>query len=413
MRRIDSIKILAAIALILPWMVASVGSASAQTCSGTTCSLGGQQRMQIGYGAHLIPIPISDAIVPRLGLVTSQPGKIAAIPGATIMQTLGPAPRRLILPPAQFEYDEDPTQLPRGQVVDSRIHLAVSTNLNVQFPNPTGGSVTLSAGGRPGPAIVSWCAGSPPPTGSFNPGCFGPNTTALGGQPPANGFVRYKATRSQFGGVGSAKVLGTVKVFWNVGNLLAGEVPCQGGPDCLVGVGLITPASRSVVGQGFGVTEMTPPVVNPTGVWTASIQANGAVALGNPVATPNPTQDLDGNGFQDFPGAGATSWGFPWTTGQLLISATLGSTFVENQIVFRTGADGRNANGSGVVSLVSGSLSRRTLSRVPGNFGYLTLKIPEPGVLAAGSSALLMLSVCHWLLRRRVNRPGNPGDSFS
>jgi hypothetical protein len=36
-------------------------------------------------------------------------------------------------------------------------------------------TITLSAGHRTGPAIVSWCVGLPAPTASFNPGCQAPD----------------------------------------------------------------------------------------------------------------------------------------------------------------------------------------------------------------------------------------------
>ena len=386
---------LTALVLGLAGMLAYTGSAVAQSCTGTTCSLGGQQRAQIGVG---LPIPIT-TLPAQTGLITSHPGAIAAISGATIMQTTGPAPRKLTLSPAQFVYDEPPLQI--GVFQANSAVFAVSTNLFVQNPNPDGGPAMLSAGGRPGPAIVSWCAGSPAPTGTFNPGCFGPNTTALGGSPPTNGFVRYEATRNQFGGIASGKTVGTAQVFFNAGKLTQNQLPCAGGPGCLVAISQATPGTAAVFGQNFGATVMNPPDVNPTGFRTASIAANGSLVLGSPVPTaafPTPV-DADGNGFQDFTGQGATSWGFPLTTGQLLISVT--AALGDPEIFLRTGVDGRNANGSGIVTLVSGTLSARTLSGPNANRGWVTLKIPEPGVLAAGSSALLMLAGCHWLVRRR------------
>ena len=91
--------------------------ASAQTCSGSTCPLGGQMRMQIGNG---LPLPISLG-APRTGLITSQPGLVAAIPGATIMQ--GPAssgtpatdPRSLMLAPGRLTFDQATRSQPLQQ----------------------------------------------------------------------------------------------------------------------------------------------------------------------------------------------------------------------------------------------------------------------------------------------------------
>jgi hypothetical protein len=388
-------QVLAALILGLAGMLAYVGSSSAapgDPCVGTTCGLGGQQRAQIGVG---LPIPIT-TLPAQTGLITSHPGAIAATPNATIMQTTGPAPRKLTLAPGRFAYDEPPLQI--GLFQANSALFAVSTNLSVQNPRSV---AMLSAGGRPGPAIVSWCAGSPAPTGTFNPGCLGPNTTFSLGQPATNGFVRYEATRNQFGGIAGGTSIGTVQILFNAGGLAAADLPCNGGPGCLVAISQATPGTAAVFGQNFGVTVMNPPDLNPTGFRTAVIQPNGSLVFGNPVpATAFSTPvDVDGNGFQDFLGQGATSWGFPLTTGQLKISVT--AALGDDEIFIRTGVDGRNANGSGIVTLVSGTVSSRTLSGPNANRGWITLKIPEPGVLAAGSSALLMLAGCHWLARRR------------
>lgn len=381
------IQIQAALVLALAGMLAYAGSAAAQSCSGTTCSLGGQQRAQIGVG---LPIPIT-TLPGQTGLITSHPGAITANSAvATIMQTTGPAPRKLTLAPAQFLYDEPAFQI--GVFQANNAVFAVSTNLDISNPRPTNGSVAFSAGGRPGPAIVSWCAGSPAPTGTFNPGCFGPNTTALGGVPATNGFVRYEATRNQFGGIASGRTVGTAQVFFNAGNLTAAQLPCNGGPGCLVAISQATPGTAAVFGANFGATVMNPPDVNPTGVRTAVIQTNGSLVLGAAVT------DGGGNNIP-FTGQGASSWGFPLTTGQLLISVT--AALGDDEIFLRTGADGRNANGSGIVTMVSGTVSARTLSGPNANRGWITMRIPEPGVLAAGSSALLMLAGCHFLARRR------------
>ena len=206
-----------------------------------------------------------------------------------------------------------------------------------------------------------------------------------------NGFVRYEATRNQFGGI-SPETAGTAKLFLNVFGLTTADLPCSGGPDCVVAVSQGVPPLRPLGGQDFGVTTMNPPNVNPTGFWTAVIQTNGSLVLGNPVT------DGAGNNLP-FTGQGATSWGFPHTTGQLLIIVT--GALGGDEIFLRTGFDGRNASGAGVVTMVSGTLSARTLSGPNANRGWVTLKIPEPGVLAAGSSGLLMLAGCHWLTRRR------------
>jgi hypothetical protein len=270
------------------------------------------------------------------------------------------------------------------------------------------------AGGRTGPATVTWCAGSPAPTASFNPGCLAANETASGGAPLANGLIRYTATRNQFGGPTRGKTVGTAQVYFNAGQLTQGQVPCIGfdgvnvNPACLVAISQATPATDSVFGGAFGATNTNPADVNPTGVWIANIQTvmtpggstlRGAItALITPITTMN---GVNPTGVpKPFTGQAASSWGFPLTTGMLTLSVTA-NVGLEDEKFVRTGFDGRNSTGSGLVTLVSGTVSNRSLSGSNGNRGWLTLRIPEPGVLAAGSAALLMLGGCHWLVRRR------------
>ena len=87
-------------------------------------------------------------------------------------------PRKLTLNRGQFTltHDRGGSQIGLFQANDAVF--AVSTSLIGVSPNPE----MFFAGGRPGPAIVSWCPGSPAPTGTFNPGCLGPSTTALGAE---------------------------------------------------------------------------------------------------------------------------------------------------------------------------------------------------------------------------------------
>jgi hypothetical protein len=82
----------------------------------------------------------------------------------------------------------------------------------------------------------------------------------------------------------------------------------------------------------------------------------------------------------------------------LTLSATAASP---DEIFIRQGHDGRNANGSGLLSLVGGSLSNRSLSGPNANRVWQTYWLPEPSALATGASALMILAGCHGLVRRR------------
>jgi len=88
--------------------------------------------------------------------------------------------------------------------------------------------------------------------------------------------------------------------------------------------------------------------------------------------------------------------GFPWTTGAITISAP----GTPPELFFLSGTDMRVA-GSGNVSLVSGALSQRALSKANANRGWLSLTLPEPTAALGAAGALVMLGICHGLVRRR------------
>jgi hypothetical protein len=231
------------------------------------------------------------------------PGGIEAKPNATIIQqqpapsgTPASASRSLMLPPAQLTYDGPLVSL--GLVQKNLRTLAIQTNLEFAFPHPgttesgghasggSFGSATFAAGGRSGPAVVSWCAGLPPPTASFYPGCSAPDpvgftTTTTGGLvtsiPPANGLVRYTATRNQFGGAARSRTLGTAMVFLNAGGLGKNDFPCShmSNPLCLVAISSRAPNSIGAFGAPFGQTITRPSFTTPNSVYTADVDDLG------------------------------------------------------------------------------------------------------------------------------------------
>jgi hypothetical protein len=402
--------------------MALAGSASA-ACVGSTCSLGGQLRAQIGNG---LPIPIT--LNPALDgdVRWGQPGAVKATASATIQQgpsTGTPAnhPRTLMaLKPGIFKYDGPLVSI---GVVKANIRVfAVQTNIDITNPHPgttlSGATIpdifpfnpnVLAAGGRTGPAVVSWCAGLPAPTASFNPGCDAPDafgftqqTTTAGGMsitaPLSNGLVRYTATKNQFGAAGGSRIGGTAMVFFNAGGLAVGDLPCTiaKNPLCIVAISEGNVVSRAVNGARFGLKATNPAFMTPTGVYTANIGGNGTI---NSVGVS--VKDSMGNPIP-FTGQAATSWGFPATTGKLTISVTQNADApTELETFTRTGGDNRTAGGSGIVVLVSGAVSARNISGPNANRGWGTYNIPEPSVLAAASAGLLALFGCHQLARRR------------
>jgi hypothetical protein len=412
-------------ALSIVVSMALAGAATA-ACVGSTCTLGGQLRAQIGNG---LPIPISLNPAPEGDLRWGQPGQIKArtLPTsspATVQQqnpatgTPDTAPRSLmVIKPSAFTYNEPLVSI--GVVKANLKVFAVQTNLDLANPHPgttsMGGpapvgpfaTVTLKAGGRPGASILSWCAGLPAPTASFNPGCaaandFGFTTTTTNGaftnQPVTNGLIRYTATKNQFGGSGVGRTLGTAMVFFNAGGLAVGDLPCTTAtnPLCLIAISLVTPGTAGVIGAGFAAKVTNPAFSTATGVFTGNVGGNGTInAVGVPVT--------DGMGnFVPFTGQAATSWGFPGTTGKLTISVTQNQDApTELETFTRTGGDNRTAGGSGIVVLVGGAVSSRSISGPNGNRSWATYNVPEPSAIAAASAGLFALLGCHQLVRRR------------
>jgi hypothetical protein len=392
------------------------------SCVGSTCSLGGQLRMQNGFD---LPRPLSFATAPDGDLRWGQPGQIQATPSATVQQgpagagTPGTDPRSLMfVKPSLFTYNEPLVSL--GRIKDANKILAIRTDLGFQFPHPgtTGSGATamngpfsaptFSAGGRTGPSVVSWCVGLPPPTATYNPGCGAPDafgfatTTTAGGinvtVPLSNGLVRYTATRNQFGGAVRMRRTGISTVFYNAALLTTAELPCTIGTNSLCIVARLEQhfVTEGIVGSAFGAKATQPATSELSHVFEASIGASGTIqSIGVPVT------DGSGNPLHISPTA-QTNWGFPGTTGRLTISVTNNDRAPTTLETFtRTGADHRTTGGEGIVVLVSGGLSSRSIPGPNAIRVWSTFNVPEPGAMTAASIGLLALLGCHQLARRR------------
>jgi len=435
-------------------------SAAAQ-CTASTCPLGlnTNSRGQIGNG---LPLPIT-ARQP-LGVPGTLPTGPPGTPGtgvATIIidagdrvapkfhptnpipnvfqQSPSPGtptnnPRSLMLPPGQFRVPQiaAPPNSKLAKVPVFTLNPAVfQVNTSLLISNPRVGSPSpvLQAGGRTGPATLTWCPGTavtPIATAGFNPGCLSPQVNGTGGSTLFNGLARYVATKNQFGGpgtgtttgrvagpvctaggcsVGGPRAVGTANatVYHNVNGLTGGVIPCQGPgfagtnviAGCQIAVSVPVPITNGVFGGPLGQQVVNPQGLTLSAIRTASVGQNGTIlGIGAIVPTGGPFF----NGA--WPQQGVTSVGLPATTGMLTISVT-GQAGPVPEIFKRSGYDGRNATGSGLLSLVGGALSNRTFSGPNANRTWITYWLPEPGALVAGTSALMMLGGCHWLVRRR------------
>lgn len=94
--------------------------------------------------------------------------------------------------------------------------------------------------------------------------------------------------------------------------------------------------------------------------------------------------------------------GFPWTTGQIVISAF---NAAPAEVFTITGGDTRVAGiGPGNIQMVTGTVSDRVLSGPNANRGWVSLTLPEPGAMLGVTSAFAMLGLCNMVVRRRRSR---------
>jgi len=277
----------------------------------------------------------------------------------------------------------------------------VSTNIGQSFPgdvrtfmNATttqtfGGPAHLEAGGRPGAATVTICAGNivpDPIPATWTGSCSGfTPLTSMGfpGTALAPALARYTRTENQFGGaltqrqverlgtMGSATWLGRI----NFNNFVAPYTAADMANTALVKVyptlpqNLVEPV---VWGANFGQ------IIQRAGAVPGNLVSALLTPAGRPqnAATVMVAPSGTGMGLVQT----STSWGGPVTTGMVTVQVIppmgLPSTWTE------TGHDQRTAGGEGYISLVSGSISSRTISGPGTQRTMVTMLLPEPAMAA-------------------------------
>jgi hypothetical protein len=360
----------AAIALAL------IAAQSASAASAYYSLLGGGAQFQIGPGQ---PLPLQapttgGTAMAQVGTGTMFPPLLIPVNAdpakALVQQTTGPDPKKMTIAPGALRRPAaGPSFLGLAARARERQLLQVRTNIEFSAPAPAVGNQELAAGGRTG----------------------APTTTSI---PPSPGayLIRYSKTAAQFGGPLRTSVAPATPIrAWRGLSL---KIPCKhpvfGGldVDCRAQLLAIDPGTLAVFGAPFASTTMTPggpPPMSPNVVF-ASVKATGLVAMSaSAVATGTATNM-------------ATSTGFPWTTGMVTVSnpGALGTP----EVFKITGMDSRVA-GVGQISLVSGALSRRSLSETQVSRGWLHFVVPEPGAMLGASAALAMVGLCHGIARRR------------
>lgn len=348
-------------------------------------SLSGNSRAQIGDG---LPLPVTFQPAPN--------GAVQVPAGATVMQTAGPDPKAM-------KFTKQPSPFFSTTMATIGLHLLnkalfqVRTSLIVN--GPAAGTAVFAAGGRSGPPVFSWCPGQPLPF-TVNPGCLN-GLTGGGTAAPFKARMRYASVANQFGGVLQASVGGGTKggasVVLNVGV----GAPCKhvalGGPDanCL---GAFSPVAVDPTGVGGGalgtgtgdgfLSNPNPPaaIIHPV-----NVAANGIVISAGPAGGAIPAN-------------GVLSYGAPYTTGNVTVTAN--TALGAPEIFVLAGSDNR-VDGIGSISLVSGGLSTRVLSGANANRGWLNYTVDAFSVPAISNGGLVLLSALMvaataWMVRRVV-----------
>jgi hypothetical protein len=314
----------------------------AGTASATVHPLGGNGRFQIGDG---LPIPATFAPAPT--------GRLLPVTGAVVSQT-GTDPMAIKFPNAAMKAAVVPVNVPVA--ITNPAVFQVKTSIGITYPYSVGGAdQTVSAGGRTGAAVVSYCPGQAvTPTG--NPACA---SGAAAPHPNVKGILTYTATGAQFGGAMAGRVFGGADVAL-VG---ASAAPCTG---CLAIMALASPNTTGTggVGNQFGGMGTSPGAAPSSGYLIVTATAAGAITNATP--TPSLMAGLTN---------AATTFGGPWTTGMLTVTAPFALGAAE--VFTLTGSDAR-VSGVGSISLVSGSLSNRAISGPNANRGWLNLSMGGP-----------------------------------
>jgi hypothetical protein len=378
---------------------------------------GGGSGLQYGIGGGL-PLPIQAKITatgtafPPL-LVPPVGG--AATPTGIVLQTdvrtgTNPKDIRIVYPvlskPAGYKKI--------GVFNDNPALYQVATNLSVVFP-ATSHTAMFSLGtsqqtmtGRTGPTTVQFTTG----LGSLNNITYSNALNRRFGG-PGRFFVGNPGTKPA-----GALATGVNATVWAIA--IKGSGSMQGNPPC-THPALVPPfPGTNRTGCVAAIIQAVPDPFADAAVWGATVEATNNTPGGTPMAivtTPNKPMKgpkpgvnvlaANASGLILFsapagPLTGltnmASSTGYPWTTGMIVVSAPLAGGVGEKWTL--TGMDSR-VNGVGTIQLVAGTLSRRFTTKANANRSWLRLNIPEPSAALGTVGALAMLALCHGLARRR------------
>jgi hypothetical protein len=368
-------------------LVATIGygSAARAACppSFTTCYYsvtGGGGQAAIGEG---LPLPIQPNKTPGgqpFGTMTMFPTLLIPVnpdPLKIVRQTQVPsAPAQMKVPPGVFlRVPASPKAV--GVRNNNPAVWQVKTKISFSGPAKGPGTMTFKKDGWRTKASFS-----AKPFGGVAPKIFYTNTGNRFGGPSQTrvGVLSPIGVWANAGGAGVAPCVNPV--FGGTGaaakNCWAIKLPAHPGTLAAAGGGGI---SKGVTVKTPGIPKTVPGSVN------ISVATNGTVLQSQPRGSVFALTNM------------ATSVGFPWTTGKITISAPSAKGAAE---LFKIeGKDTRTAMGAGTISLVAGAVSKRPVSGANANRSWARYTLPEPGAALGAAAALVVLGICHGLVRRR------------
>jgi hypothetical protein len=215
---------------------------------------------------------------------------------------------------------------------------------------------------------------------------------------PGNAAAFYSGSTNRFGSPAQTRVaaLSKVGVWVNAGAMLPCKHPLFGGANASCVAPKVRAVPVAAAGGAMtmggkvtaGTTLTTPGTPTTPGLVAVSIpNTKGLIAKSATLVKTGTLTNM------------ATSVGFPWTTGKIVLSQP--SAFAAFEKFTITGKDSRTAMGVGTLSLVSGALSDRTVSGPNSNKSWMRVTLPEPGAVLGAVAALASLGICHEVMRRR------------
>ncbi len=373
-------------------LVLGFGSASTAQAANYSLSGGGGQ-FHIGGG---LALPIQPAATAAVTGTVFPPLLIPVAPGSKIvLGTTAMTSQQKITVPAGV-LTKAAAQTTVGVFTSNPTLYAVATNLAYSWPAT---AAVFSTGARTGPKTTVFAPAVPGLAGSSTIRYSNPLASKFGG--PA----RFALSQGSPAGVtpGAAVTIFAIAVP-PVGNppcthtALVPPFPGPGNPACVAGLGHALPAGIGAQGGPVSIFLTTPggtpAAVSMTTGGTAMLPLGpvpgvgiGAFSAGGGIVffTLTPAKTMDG--FTNM----ASSAGFPFTTGKITLMAPGAPGAPETFTI--TGKDSRTPGGAGVIQMVSGALSARTLSGDNANRAWIQLELAPIAPLPAMSPGMCGLTV--------------------